>query len=313
VTVGTDDLAARVEDAATPRPVPWGGSFARLRASTTLRRFVPAPVALAGLDLAVRASIRLRPERLARARAAMAAVVGGTPLEAELPVLAVRHLAAWPRAWETAWRPWAVRRLPLEGLEGVRAVEPGRGVVFSRTHYGVPAGMASLPRSVGPIHLGVGGHLLSDAAPGYDGYQNEQTRRLLTRGGWRLVRARGSHELFAEVLRSGGRVQLNLDVPGSAPVRFLGKTVEMASGTARLAWETDSVVVPAAVLRRGRGWVGHLDAPIDPRDHPTWESLLQAVADVHSRLVLTAPEYLESPLRDGGWAVATGAGWRRAR
>jgi lauroyl/myristoyl acyltransferase len=313
VTVEADDLAARVEDAATPRPVPWAGPVARLRASSTLRRFVPAPVAEAGLDLAVRASIRLRPERLARATAAMTAVAGGTPLEPEVPVLAVRHLAAWPRAWETTWRPWAVRRLPIEGLAGVRAVEPGRGVVFSRTHFGVPAGMASLPRYVGPIHLGVGGHLLSDAAPGYDGYQNEQLRHLLTTSGWHLVRARGSRELFAEVLRSGGRVQLNLDVPGSAPVQFLGKTVELASGTARLAWQTDSVVVPAAVLRRGRGWVGRLEEPIDPRDHPSWESLLQAVADVHSRLVLIAPEYLESPLRDGGWAVATGEGWRRAR
>ena len=37
--------------------------------------------------------------------------------------------------------------------------------------------------------------------------------------------------------------------------------------------------------------------------------LEEVVADVQRRLVLAAPEYLESPLREGGWAAATADGW----
>jgi lauroyl/myristoyl acyltransferase len=304
-----DDLTARTVDAATPRPVPWGGLVAHLRASTAWRRVVPASLVMAATGVAVRLVVRLRPQRLERARLAMAAVVGGTPREQDLPRLTRRHLIVWPQAWETAWRPWHLRRMPVEGLDRLASVAPGRGVVLSTTHYGPPIAMAYLPRTVGPIYAAVGDHLFQSNPPGYDGHQNEHSRAMLTGGGWQLVRARGSADVFARVLRGGGFVSLSFDVPGSARVRFLGKTVGVKSGTARLAADTDSVVLPAAMVRRGSGWAVHIDEPIDPRDHPTWESVLQATADVHSRLVLAAPEYLESPLREGGWAAATADGW----
>ena len=56
----------------------------------------------------------------------------------------------------------------------------------------------------------------------------------------------------------------------------------------------------------------HLGTPLDPRNFATWEELLQAAATAVGELVLRAPEYLETPLRDGGWAVATRDGWRRS-
>jgi lauroyl/myristoyl acyltransferase len=157
--------------------------------------------------------------------------------------------------------------------------------------------------------MAVGDHLLEPAPPGYNGYQNEQTRSLLRRFGYRLVRAAGSRDTFAAVLRAGGRVQINFDVPGSAPVHFLGKTVGVKSGTARLAMDTDAVVVPVALLPKGRGWRIVVAEPLDPRAHADWQSLLQATAAAHEGFVLAAPETLESPLRDGAWAVATASGW----
>jgi lauroyl/myristoyl acyltransferase len=202
--------------------------------------------------------------------------------------------------------------MPFSGEAAVLGIEPGRGIIFSTPHYGPQMGFPRLPRLVGQVDVAIGDHLYADEAlPGYNGYQNEQARKVLSRNGYRMVRAIGSSRTFASTLSSGGRVLMNFDVPGKTPVRFLGKTVELASGTARLAEQTDSVVVPALPRPGPRGWYAHLDAPLDPRRHDGWEHLLQATADVLSRLILAAPEYLENPMRESGWAVASPDGWRR--
>jgi lauroyl/myristoyl acyltransferase len=303
------DVVAPEDDASVRRPVPWGGLVARLRASQLLRRALPLRLALLVLDLAERRAGRRNPSRLTVAREAMDAVLGGTTREAEAADLAFGHRVARGRAWEFAWRPWLLDAIPIDGLDRLAGIEPGRGVILSRLHSGPPGGLGNLLRALEPVHLAVGDYLLAPAPPGYNGYQNEQTRTLLTRSGCRLVRAAGSRDVFAAVLRAGGRVLVHFDVPGTAPVRFLGTTVEVKSGTARLAMETDAVVVPVALLPDGRGWRIHVAEPLDPRDHADWPSLLQAVADAHEPLLLQAPEQLESPLRDGGWAVANRTGW----
>jgi lauroyl/myristoyl acyltransferase len=308
-----DVVEALGDPLTTPRPVPWGGAVARLRASEALRRFVPAPLAMAALDLGHRLAARRDPQRLAQARATMEAVVGGTHRERDLDRLAVRHLSAWARGWELMWRPWLLASMPVEGAKALRDLEPGRGVIFSVPHFGPLVGVAALPRVVGPVHAAVGEHMVAAEAPaGYHGYQNEQVRKVLRDFGFRMVRAMGSARTFTEVLEGGGRVLINLDVPGKAPVRFLGKPVELMNGTARLAIGTDSVIVPAVPLPRGRKWYVHLGAPLDPREHDSWEDLLQATVTAVEDLVLRAPEYFENPLRESGWAVADRTGWRRS-
>jgi lauroyl/myristoyl acyltransferase len=225
--------------------------------------------------------------------------------------LAFQYLCARSEGWELAWRPHRLETMAVEAPEALKSIEPGRGILFSAPHYGPPGGKSALPRAVGRVEVAVGEHLHAAEAPrGYNGYQNEQVRTLLVRNGYAVVRAQGSGARFAKTLQAGGRVLINFDVPGTTPVRFLGKTVELRTGTARLAEKTDAVIVPVLPMRRGGGWRLHLDEPIDPRQHPDWLTLLQAVADVHSRLILQAPEHLESPLRDGGWSVATRDGWR---
>jgi lauroyl/myristoyl acyltransferase len=160
------------------------------------------------------------------------------------------------------------------------------------------------------VHAAVGDHQVIDVPRGYNGYQTEQLRRLLRDCGFSPVRAAGSARTFTRVLRGGGRVLLNIDVPGKTPVRFLGKPVELMSGTARLAMSTDSVVVPVLPLPHGRRWRLHIGAPLDPREFDSWDELLQVTVTAVEELVLQAPEYLETPLRDGGWAEATRDGWR---
>jgi hypothetical protein len=306
------EVAPAEEDLLAPRQVPWGGLVARLRASSGLRRLVPAPLAMAALDLAQRLAVARDPHRLETGRAAMDAVVGGTSREGDLERLAFGHLCAWAHGWELMWRPWLLAKMPVEGLEPLREIEPGRGIVFSVPHFGPLVGVAALTQHVGPIHAAVGEHQVADDLPaGYNGYQIEQLRTLLRRFDFRPVRAAGSARTFTQVLKDGGRVLINLDVPGKAPVQFLGKTVELMNGTARLAASTDAVVVPVLPLPRGRKWYVHVAPPIDPRDFPSGEDLLQAVVSSAEELILRAPEYLENPLRDGGWAVANRDGWRR--
>jgi lauroyl/myristoyl acyltransferase len=300
-------------DLATPRSVPWGGLVARLRASTGLRRLVPAPLAMAVLDAGHRLAVRRNPSRLDAARAAMEAVVGGTPLEADLDRLAFRHLCAWARGWELMWRPRLLSNMRVVGAAALAGLDPDRGVIFSTAHFGPLLGTAALPKLVGAIHAAVGDYMAAPEPPrGYNGYQIEQLRRLLVDTGYVPVLASGSALTFARVLRAGGRVILSLDVPGPAPVQFLGKPVELMTGTARLAMSTDAVVVPVVPLPTGRRWSLHLAAPLDPRAFETWEELLQSTASSVEGLILQAPEYLENPLRAGGWAVATRDGWRRS-
>jgi lauroyl/myristoyl acyltransferase len=306
-------LEVTEESLAARRPVPWGGVVARLRASEALHRLVPAPLAMAALDLGQRLAVRRRPARLDAGRAAMEAVVGGTDREGELESLAFRHLCASSRGWELMWRPWLLAKMPVIGAEALRDVEPGRGIIFSAPHFGPLAGMAALPTVVGPIHVAVGEHMVApEAPPGYHGYQNEQVRKILRVNDFRVVRAAGSARTFTQVLKDGGRVMLNLDVPGKTPVQFLGKTVELMSGTARLATTTDSVVFPVVPLPENGKWSVQLGAPLDPRRYDRWEDLLQATVASAEQLILRAPEYLENPLRESGWAVANRDGWRKS-
>lgn len=301
-------------DLTIPRSVPPGGVVARLRGSERAHALVPAPVALAGVDIATRLATGRSPGRRAALRARMDAVVGGTEREGDLDLLTTRYAGAAARDWELMWRPRQLLEMPIEGLHRLAAIEPGRGILFSTVHLGPLAGLAALPHTLGVVDCAVGDQLWSESLPaGYHGYQIEQCRRMMARAGYRAVRAAGSAATFLRTLQAGGRVQIHFDVPGRSPVQFLGKTVEVMSGTARLAVKTDAVIVPAVALPRGRGWAVHLDAPLDPRGFEGWEALLQATADVHSRLVLRAPEHLENPLRESGWAVATRTGWQARR
>lgn len=310
VAPGIDDVATAPTSIAmcTPHPVPWGGVLARLRASVGLRRLVPTGPALVATDLVHHALLRLRPSRFDEACAVMEAVVGGTPLEADIPRLARRHVAAAARQWELTWRPWELDRFPVHGLEHLHAARAaGRGTLISFMHYGPFVGYTAL-RGVVEMHTPSGDWLLEKPRAGYNGYQLEQRRRVLC-GAFTMTRAEGSAGTLMRALRGGGTAMLAMDVPGRTPTRFLGKTVEMTDGSARLARSTDSLVVPVAVVPRGRRFAVRFQEPVDPRDHDSADDLHQTLATIHEKTVLEAPEHLESPLRAGGWTIANRDGW----
>ena len=295
-----------------PRPVPWGGNIARLRASERVRKVIPTGLALTFSDLVYGALYARNPARRAAAEAAMEAIVGGTPAEPDIPRLARRHALAEARQWEMAFRPWELRSSPIDGIDNLRKARvSGRGIIISITHFGPLLGWVALARHLDEtFHVPTGEWFFEPPPAGYNGYQVEQRRKVLIESGFALLRARGSARPLRQLLKDGEMVILNIDLPGSTPTPFLGKTVEMTNNTARLATFSDSLVVPAALVPEGRRWRIRIEEALDPRDHPTPDDLHFAVMDVHTRAVMRAPEHLEDPLRLGGWAQATRAGWR---
>jgi lauroyl/myristoyl acyltransferase len=156
----------------------------------------------------------------------------------------------------------------------------------------------------------VGEWLIEKPRPGYNGYQLEHRRRVLCEAGFVLIQANGSAGTLMRTLKRGGNAILAMDLPGTTPTRYLGKTVEMTNGTARLAWSTGCLVVPGALVPWGRRWRIQFEDPVDPHDHTSASALHQALASIHETIIMRAPEHLENPLRPGGWKTANREGWR---
>ena len=145
---------------------------------------------------------------------------------------------------------------------------------------------------------------------GYYGYWFEHCRRVSRNSQYLTIPARGSFPVLAEYLKQGGLVSIAMDLPGRTLTRYLGKQVEMTAGTARLAVQTGSLVVPVSLVPEGRRtWRIEVGEAMDPAGFDSIEGLHQALADWHSERILLAPEHYEDPVRAGGWAVATPSGW----
>lgn len=291
-------------------PVPWGGLSARMRASVTARRLVPTGLALIVTDLVYRIGLRLSRDRMAYAVAAIDAIVGGTPAESELSELAIRHVQARARAWELQWRPWELRRIPVDGLEHLAVARAsGRGLIVSFTHLGPTAGWVALGPLIAPVVLLSDDPMGYEPAPGYWGYQLRHRRRLFHGTGIERMHATGSAMAVYKLLARGGTAMLSADWPGERRTEFLGRPVDLADGTAQLAARTGAIVMPAAMLPRGRRWRIQLRAPLDPKDFGGAAELHEAIATIHTDEIRRAPEHLENPRQY--WSDATRHGWFR--
>ena len=132
---------------------------------------------------------------------------------------------------------------------------------------------------------------------------------MLCDSGYALIQANGSAGPMLRALKNGETTILAMDLPGNTPTRYLGKTVEMTNGTARLASAAGSLVVPGAIVPDGRRWHIQLLTPVDPRDFASSGDLHQALAGIHEKIIMQAPEHIESPRwRPGGWKTANREG-----
>jgi lauroyl/myristoyl acyltransferase len=286
---------------------------ARLRASVALRRLVPTELALIATDALCRVTLRLRPERMTQAVATVDAIVGdpgGSGDHADLTGLATRHVMARARGWELTWRPWQLRRIPVHGVEHLTAARvAGRGLIVSFVHLGPSAGWVALGPLLAPAVLLSNDRLDTPPAPGYAGYQLEHRRRVFRESAIERLHVRGSAMAVYKLLAAGGTAMMSMDIPGDRRVEFLGRPVDLPTGTPELAVRTGALVLPAAMLPEGRRWRIELRPPLDPREFAGVEELHRALLDIHGHDVRRHPEHFESPQRN--WPNATRHGWLR--
>jgi lauroyl/myristoyl acyltransferase len=238
----------------------------------------------------------------------MTAIVGGTECAGELESLARQHLIE-QRVTETLfWQPWVSPSLDRDSLAHLHAaLGAGRGVLLSSCHSGPYLHGISAVSSLGRTTYSASSWALRTPKPGSWGRRIVRRRDGARARDERLVHSVGSFALLRALLEEGEVVGVFFVMPGSRETRFLGKTVMLASGSARLAVEADALVLPIRARRVGhRVWVD-VAAPLDAREHADDEDLHVAIAAVHERWILELPASMEDPNRQGAWEQCAGA------
>jgi lauroyl/myristoyl acyltransferase len=296
-----------------PPSRPSVGLPLRLKTTPVLRRVLPTRIVV---ERAVRRGATLwnrsEPER-ERARNAIVAIVAGTEREGEVESLAREHVIEHQAQSALLWQPWETANLGDAAAANLRAAfASGRGVLVSRCHMGPSFQSASVGAALDrEIYVVAGAWCFAEPSSDYwgrrvvrtlEGYHEQRTTR--------LVPAPGSFAVLHRLLEQREIVMIAFDVPGRHQTHFLGKPVMLAAGTAKLAVETDALIVPMCPRRVGhRLWVDAA-TPLDPRDFSDRQALHQALAAVHERWILECPAALEDPHRPGFWeAGATARSW----
>jgi len=127
----------------------------------------------------------------------------------------------------------------------------------------------------------------------------------------RLIRSSGSFPVLKALLERSELIVVFFDLPGQRMTHFLGKPAMLADGTARLAVETDSVILPVRTRRAGHRPCVDFGASLDPRSFDGVEPLHNALAAQHERWILERPAEMEDPCSFGWAAGATPQAWNR--
>ena len=249
------------------------------------------------------------PEQREHAIATMSAIVAGTARGGEVEELARRALIEREVDRVLFWRRWSCRIDDRVGCVLGQTLSSGRGVVLSACHSGAHYfSMRALPA----------GHPSSTASSARGSWRRRATTTggVASRAGAKAraaVRSRpvGSFPILAALLRRGERVYLLYDMPGAPRDSFLGKTAMLADGTARLAAETDALIVPLRARRVGSPRVGAGGAGAGPTRARGRRGAARALAAHHERWILEEPAMMTDP-NSFGWEGGAGPqGWSR--
>ena len=290
-----------------PLRTPTRKALVRLHASTSVRRVLPARLAFGLIAVGAAWSARRHTEGYEKAAAFQTQLLEHTSLASEAPALARETLAELWRVLEIFWRPWLMRSGGVENLEHMRASQAsGRGVVAVFPHYGMPYAIFPIFHRFGiPAWTVAAPHHYVNIPEGYSGMFARRGRRYVDMiGPERALPRPGTYERSAELLRSGETVCIAFDVVGGMPTGFLGRTIPLASGPARLAIETDALVQPMVVRRREIRPVLRFGAPLDSRDFGDASSLQAAIAAVMEGWTLEAPEAASAAGDPARWPAA---------
>jgi hypothetical protein len=84
-----------------------------------------------------------------------------------------------------------------------------------------------------------------------------------------------------------------IDLPGTFPVQMAGKRAYLRTGIARLACETDALIVPAIALLESSGPSLHVLEPIDPRSAKDHQEVLERLAEAAGEVIVEHPASVE--------------------
>ncbi len=278
-----------------------------LKTSPLLRRALPTPLAV---RLAERAGASIweqdrkaREDGMAMARA----ILGGTAREGEERELARRHLIEDRVQKALFWQPWPMNEITDASAANLsEAMECGRPLIVSACHVGpffrqisVVAGRAVAQGRA--VHTVSAPWYFEPPTPDAWGRRLALWWQRMAARGERAVLSVGSFPVLVELLRGNQIVMIFFDMPGGTRTTFLGKPVMLSSGTARLAFESEALIVPLRARRDGsRVWTD-VFAPLDPHRFAGPTELHEALAAVHERSILELPWTLEDPNRAGAW------------
>jgi lauroyl/myristoyl acyltransferase len=313
-TIVRDQLPAELPEGVELVPkgkMPPAPLRVRLGTSTLLRRAIPTPLVLARAERKAHRRWRNDPGAREHALQTMRAIVTGTPREDELEELAERRLVE-AEAWSALfWQPWPTPR--IEGVSRQRLLDAygaERGVILSGAHVGPFFNVGQGLDALGVVQYVVMGDWYYEA-PSHDQWGRFTARWRIGLPAMPVVRKRGGYAILAELLRQGLLTTIYFDLPGPHETRFLGKPVMLVDGTARLACETDAVVLPQRVSREGTQIRVEYCEPLDPRDFDGPDDLHEALARVHERLILDEPADMQDPAITGWDDCARPEGWSR--
>lgn len=302
--------APAIPDSPPPPRMPPATLRIRVKTSPWLRRVLPTRLVVAR---AVHRGQRIwEDSQLAReeALAMMEAIVAGTTRADELTELARRQLIEREAANAIFWQPWVTPGIDTGSREQLReALSQPRGVLLSTCHVGPYAGATSIVRSLGHVPYSVAGPWYFEP-PSHDLWGRRLAHWRKSQG-TRLIRSTGSFATLLALLEGGETVYLFFDLPGSHRTRFLGRPTMLADGSARLAMQSDALVLPVHSHRVGHRSRFDVGAPLDPRRFAGADELHDALAAIHERCMLEHPEEMEDP-RGFGWH-ATSAEWSRPK
>lgn len=299
------DLTAAL--AAARRPIeppamPSASFGVRLKTSSALRRLLPTPLVVRRAERRGRARWKSAGER-ERALAAMDAIVGGTARAGEVEELARRYLIEDEVHRALFWQPWKTASMDAASDANLRtALSAERGVLISACHLGPMFLYMSALDARGLVpYVASAPWFFQKPSEDLWGRRIARWWQGLQRRNERLVYSVGSFPVLRSLLEQGEVVLIYFDMPGSRRTPFLGKPVMLASGTARLSFETGAPIVPMRARRVGHRVWADAWTPLDPRDFADVGALQNALAATHSRSVLELAETLEDPNRAGAW------------
>lgn len=314
-TLDDAELRAALEQARGPLQVPAMprvGLWLRAKTSPRLRALLPTPVVVLRARLRSRIAWARRADMRRLSRQTMEAILSGTPRAGETGELAREHFVQQEIYRELFWQPWRLARMDRRSQENARrALDSDRGVLLSSCHLGPIFRHISAITALGrTAYIASAPWFFEQPTPDYWGLRIARWWICSLSEDKRYIRTTRSFPVLRALLDQGELVVIYFDMPGSRRTRFLGKPVMLSSGSARLACETDAIVLPVRARMSASRVFVDVAPPLDPRDFPGHAELHDALAAIHERWILELPATLEDPNRDGAWeGGATAEGW----